>query len=456
MSSSSPITIGIRRENEAQKFEARVPLTPTDIQHLQAVLGDRVRFVIQPAKRRTFVDEDYAAIGVTVQEDLTEADLICCIKEVYPDQLIDGKTYLVFAHVIKSQPANMPILRELLDRHITLMDYECITDEEGRRTVFFGRSAGQTGMVETLRAFGQRLTALGQPCALQELKPVYNYADLAAAKAHLQTLHDRLHQDPSQLGITDYPVVFGFAGTGNVGQGAMEIFDLLSPKTIQPHELPALFESGQTGLFCCPLPKSETLRNGNGGYDAAEYAAFPDRYHSRLPELLPYLSGLLNCVFWAPQYPRILPQDAFRQAWQHGPRRLQVVGDLSCDPPAGSVACTMDAGDLYRPVFDYDPLTHTMQPAFQAETVTVMAVDNLSAGLPRDASVAFSAMLRDHLIDLVQANPRSPDFLQNLPSALRRATVTHRGQLQPRFHTLQSALDHYAPAISLASGRSSC
>jgi len=453
MPSSTPITVGIRRENETKKFEARVPLTPRDIQQLQRELGDRVRFLIQPAKRRTFPDEAYAAVGVTVQEDLTEADIICCIKEVYPDQLIDGKTYLVFAHVIKSQPDNMPILRELLERQITLIDYECITNEEGQRTVFFGHSAGQTGMFETLRAFGQRLTALGQPCLLRDLKPVYDYADLAAAKAHLHGLSDRLRHAPAQLGITDYPVVFGFAGTGNVGQGAMEIFHVLVPQTVQADELPALFEAGQTGLFCCPLPKAATLRNGAGLYDAVEYAAFPDRYQSRVPDLLPYLSGLMNCVFWAPQYPRILPQAGFQRAWQTGIRRLQVVGDLSCDPPAGSVACTLDAGDLYHPVFDYDPLTHTMQPAFQADAVTVMAVDNLSAGLPRDASVAFSAMLRQHLSDLVQAGWRSPNFPETLSPALARAIVTHRGQLQARFQYLQPALETYAPSTHLVSVR---
>jgi saccharopine dehydrogenase (NAD+, L-lysine forming) len=448
MLSSKPVTIGIRRENEARKFEARVPLTPTDIQHMQAVLGDRVRFLIQPAQLRAFADGAYAAVGVTVQEDLSDADIICCIKEVYPEDLIDGKTYLVFAHVIKSQPDNMPILRELLDRQITLIDYECITDAEGRRTVFFGRSAGQTGMFETLRAFGQRLTALGHPCLLQELKPVYEYKRLADAGAHLQQLGDRLQQDPSKLGIIDEPIVFAFAGMGNVGQGAMEIFNLLSPQPTTANDLPNLFDSGQTGLFYCPLHKSDTLYaigKTYRQYNAAEYAMFPNRYHSRLGELLPYLSVLLNCVFWAPQYPRILPHEMFQKAWQTGTQRLQVVGDLSCDPPAGSVACTVDAGNLYHPIFDYDPVSRAVLPVFQQNAVTVMAIDNLAAGLPYDASTEFSAMLRNYLIELAQADFQAANLRATLPPALFRATVTHQGQLQPQFQYLKSALERYAP-----------
>ncbi|MEM9772745.1 MAG: hypothetical protein AAF889_14330, partial [Cyanobacteria bacterium P01_D01_bin.73] len=430
------ITIGIRRENEAKKFEARVPLVPSDIQYLQEKLGNHIRFLIQPATLRTFNDDAYTAVGATVQEDLSEADIICCIKEVYVDQLLKGKTYLVFAHVIKSQPDNMPILRELLDRNITLVDYECITDLEGRRTVFFGRSAGQTGMFETLRALGQRLTAQGKTCIFNELKPVYQYADLADAKDHLRQLGDRLQKNPNLLGITDYPVVFGFAGTGNVGQGALEIFSLLSPKNVAADELAALFKGGETGLWQCSLPKSETLRNRAGTYDAAEYATFPERYRSRVSELLPYLSALLNCVFWAPQYPRILPHEAFREAWLRGARRLQVVGDLSCDPPDGSVACTVDAGDLYNPVFDYDPISRAVLPAFSDDGVTVMAIDNLSAGLPRDASIAFSAMLRNYIVSLVEGDLSQADLSTTLTPPLFGATVTHQGELLEKFRYL--------------------
>ncbi|GAB4458601.1 MAG: saccharopine dehydrogenase [Elainellaceae cyanobacterium] len=443
MTHEACITIGIRRENEDRKFEARVPLVPADVQQLKEQLGDRVRFIVQPARLRTFSDAEFAAAGAIIQEDLSEADMICCVKELYPEQLLDGKTYLVFAHVIKGQPDNMPLLQRLLDRHITLIDYECITDEAGRRTVFFGRSAGQTGMFETLRAFGQRCAALGKSCVFQELKPVYEYTNLTQAKAHLQTLGDRLQQDPTLLGVTDYPLVAAIAGLGNVGQGAREILQLLSPQTVSAEALPALFASGRTGLFQCPLRKSGTLRNADGLFDSAEYATFPDRYSSRIPDLLSYFSILLNCVFWAPQYPRILPHEAFQAAWQYGTRRLQVVGDLSCDPPAGSVACTVQAGDLYNPVFGYDPETRAVLEPFSERGVTVMAVDNLSAGLPHDASIVFSEMLRDYISPLVTARLHETNWADALPPALFRATVTHQGRLMKNFQALRPYLEKY-------------
>ncbi len=449
---SKPVVIGIRRENE-RKFEARVPLIPAHVAQLLAQYPGRVEVLVQPSPLRTFTDAAYEQAGATLQEDLSPADVILCVKELYPEQLLDDKTYLVFAHVIKGQPDNMPVLRDLLQRRITLIDYECITDEEGDRTVFFGRSAGQTGMLETLRALGHRLTALGYPCIFSQLKPVYEYQDLADALNHLATIATTISAQPHSLGITDRPLVFAVAGLGNVGKGALEILHQLPSQTVLPDQLPALFQAYQSPkespgqLYICPLGKADVLRNGAGRFEAQDYAAHPDRYHSILPNLLPYISVLLNCVFYAPGYPRILPQEAFRTAWLQGDRCLQVIGDLSCDPPDGSVACTVQSGDLYHPIFGYNPATgEVCDPSnpFASDGVTVMAVDNLSAGLPKDASIAFSHMLMAVLPSLVTANLQAPDLSCELPPNLLRATVTHQGQLMTRYQYLQPTLAIHA------------
>ncbi|NJO49543.1 MAG: hypothetical protein HC840_08955 [Leptolyngbyaceae cyanobacterium RM2_2_4] len=448
MPSPKPIVIGIRRENDS-KFEARVPLIPAHLEQLSHQLGEQVSFIVQPSPLRTFSDQEYRQVGAIVQADLSDADIVLCIKEVYPEHLLDHKTYLVFAHVIKGQLSNMSVLQALMRRQITLIDYETITDESGKRTVFFGRSAGQTGMFETLRAFGQRLTSQRKPCIFNELKPVYEYVDLADAVQHLKALGAILQQHPEQLGITDYPLVFGFAGLGNVGQGALEIFDCLPTQEVLPTQLADLFRSRNYSpgtLFKCLLQKSDLLRNSLHQFDVQDYAAHPSHYHSILPDLLPYISVLLNCVFYAPQYPRILPNDAFAEAWLRGARRLQVVGDLSCDPPDGSVACTVTSGDLYHPIFDYNPIDGSVSNAFGEDTVTVMAVDNLSAGLPRDASIAFSTMLRDFIPALVKADLHQADLSAQLPPELYKATVTHQGDLMPRYRYLEPYLQTHLNA----------
>ncbi len=100
--------------------------------------------------------------------------------------------------------------------------------------IFFGRSAGYAGMLETLRAFGLRLKAEDKSCIFQQLKPIYEYRNLAEAKEHLRHLAKEIEQNSKLLGMSDLPVVFTFTGLGNVGKGALEIFDLLPIKKVMP------------------------------------------------------------------------------------------------------------------------------------------------------------------------------------------------------------------------------
>ena len=86
---------------------------------------------------------------------------------------------MFFAHVIKGQAYNMPMLRRLMELGCTLIDYEKVIDDNGRRLIFFGRHAGLAGMIETLHALGQRLAWEGIPTPFAELRHAYEYHDLA-------------------------------------------------------------------------------------------------------------------------------------------------------------------------------------------------------------------------------------------------------------------------------------
>ena len=154
----APQKIGILQETKP--YESRVPLVPQDIAGiLRQSWAKSLGFLVQPSPTRAYADRDFAAVGALIQQDLSECTLIMGIKEVPVEWLISNKTYVCFAHVIKGQKQNMPLLQALLQQNITLIDYELITDAKGKRLVFFGRSAGHAGMFETLRAFGLRLKA---------------------------------------------------------------------------------------------------------------------------------------------------------------------------------------------------------------------------------------------------------------------------------------------------------
>ncbi len=115
-------------------------------------------------------------------EDLSPYPVIFAVKEMPLDFFEPGKTYAFFAHVIKGQPYNMPMLQRMLDLGCNLIDYEKVSDEKGRRLIFFGRHAGIAGMIETLWPLGQRLDWEGIPTPFSQLRHTYEYKDLVEAK----------------------------------------------------------------------------------------------------------------------------------------------------------------------------------------------------------------------------------------------------------------------------------
>ena len=209
--------LGIRREDK-NKWERRAPLIPNDTSDLQKKWGLQV--LVQPSSVRVYPDDEYRSAGIEVNEDLGPASVIFAIKEIPAHLILPGKTYVLFAHVVKGQPHNMPMLRRLMELGCSLVDYEKITDDQKRRLIFFGRHAGYAGMIETLRCLGQRLAMSGVSTPLSQVHPAFEYHDLTEVKAQLTALGGEIAQ---QAGAR--PLIFGFSGYGNVSTGAQEVFE---------------------------------------------------------------------------------------------------------------------------------------------------------------------------------------------------------------------------------------
>ena len=221
-------SIGIRRETKSP-WERRCPVTPSLVRHL--VTSADVDVLIQPSARRVFSDSDFTRAGATLTTTLDEANIVVGVKEIPPELLRSDTTYLFFSHVIKGQSYNMPMLKRLMELGCTLIDYERIVDDEGRRLVFFGRFAGVAGMIDSLWVLGQRLAGEGIKTPLAQLEPAHQYENLEVAKAAIRTAGERIASDGLPDGLP--PLVVGIAGYGNVAKGAREILaDLKRPTTI--------------------------------------------------------------------------------------------------------------------------------------------------------------------------------------------------------------------------------
>jgi alanine dehydrogenase len=133
------LMLGIRREDK-NKWEKRTPVTPEHVKKLKD--EHDINAIIQTSPIRIFKDKEYQSIGAQVQEDISNSVVIFAVKEIPLDLFEKNKTYVFFAHVIKGQKKNMPMLKKMMQQGCTLIDYEKITDDKGRRLVFFGRYAG--------------------------------------------------------------------------------------------------------------------------------------------------------------------------------------------------------------------------------------------------------------------------------------------------------------------------
>jgi len=174
------VYIGIRREDKSI-WERRVPIIPEHVRQLREEHSIEVR--VQPSEIRVFQDEEFAQAGAWVEEDLSPCPVVFAVKEIPSHFFHPGHTYVFFAHVIKGQPYNMSMLRRLLELGCQLIDYEKVTDERGRRLIFFGRHAGLAGMIDTLWALGQRLNWEDIPNPFSDLHQACQYDSLAQAKA---------------------------------------------------------------------------------------------------------------------------------------------------------------------------------------------------------------------------------------------------------------------------------
>lgn len=426
--------IGIRREDKSV-WERRVPLTP---EHARSLKAAGIDLAVQSSRQRIFSDADYTAAGIAVQTDLHDCDLIMGVKEI-PLALIEHeKTYVCFAHVIKGQPHNMPLLKRMMERGVTLFDYERVVDGRKRRLIFFGRHAGLAGMLNSLWALGQRLKTEGIQTPFSRLRQMRTYESLTEARQALAQIAAEIREGGIPAAV--HPLVIGIAGYGNVAGGAHEILDLLPVKTLQPRDLIHGPDPGSLScrhVYCVVFKEKDCVapKLPGNAFDLQEYyRRGRQKYNGCFEKYLPHLTVLVNCIYWDSRYPRLVSLQACRSLWpQSGVSpKLRVIGDITCDV-SGSIECNVRTTDPGNPVYVYTPHSSDTTDGFAGQGPVVMAVDILPAEIPREASLHFSQALKPLIPALAEADYRAPFDELNLPAALKGAMILQRGKLTPDY-----------------------
>jgi alpha-aminoadipic semialdehyde synthase len=423
------LRVAIRREDK-NEWERRAPLTPD---HVRRLVEQGVAFVVQPSERRIFPDAEYAEAGAEVREDIADCQVVLAVKEIPPRHLLEGRTYLYFSHTIKGQPYNMPMLRHLLEIGADLIDYECITDDQGLRLIAFGEQAGQAGMIDTLWALGRRLDAEGLATPLLGIEPAWAYASLDEARAAVRRAGERVAREGLGAGVS--PITIAVLGHGRVAAGAWDILAELPIKEVLAEDLP--HHRGEDPLQLVKLyPQHYVARRRDGGFDFDQYCAQPELYEPTLERHLPFVDCLVNGIYWDPRYPKLLTREQLRAMWsrEESPA-LRVIGDITCDI-RGALDSTVQVTTPDRPTYLYLPDEDAAIDAWTGTGPLVLAVDNLPAELPRDASRSFGDALAGFVRPLADAHADGSLDPTRLPAPLARALITHRGSLTEPYRYL--------------------
>ncbi len=430
--------IGIRYEDK-YKMERRVPLIPA---HVKELVSQGFEVQVVPSEKRIFKDDEYREAGAVLKEEPLDAQLILGVKEMPTGYFKEGRTYIFFSHTIKGQSYNMPLLKDMMESGINLIDYERIVDEKGRRLIFFGRFAGLAGMINSLWSLGQRLKLKGMDTPFLKIKQAHHYNSLEEAKAAVSEAGKEIAK--SGLPESLAPLTVGITGYGNVSKGAQEILSLLPVIEISPDDLLTLKnEKDLPGnvIYKTVFEERHLAEPKEKGkaFELQEYYNHPERFNGVFEKYLPHISVLMNCMYWDDRYPRIVTKDYLETLWKSGNLRLEVIGDVTCDPD-GSVEITHMGTAIEDPVFVYNPETRKPVMGFEGDGVLVMAVDILPSELPRESSVAFSNALIKMLPDLAKADLNAPFEELDIPLPFKKAMILHKGVLNPDYKYLEKYL----------------
>ncbi len=427
--------LGIVKETK-NKWERRVPLNPLTVKEL---IQKGFEVIVQPSDVRIYKNEEYISVGAKLSEDLSRCDFIIGVKEIPLDALIPGKPHLFFSHTIKGQDYNMPLLQKILDEKITLLDYEKILDSKNKRLVFFGKFAGNAGMVDTLYGLGQRLKQHhGLDTPFLKIKQSYQYESVQDAIEHLKIIGKEIEENGFPKEIT--PLNIFLLGYGHVASGCKEILRAFPAIEVNPDELQKYQNNYQDNKIYFSVFKEKHLveRRDGSQFNLQYFFEHCSEYNSKFEKYLPFCSVYINAIYWNIDCPVYLRRSELAKI-QGENQKLIIIGDISCDI-SGSVQATLKYTTPDNPVFIFNAKTGEVMDGFIGEGFADMAVDNLPCEFAREASDYFSNALMPFIEKMLLNDYSKPAKESELPEEIKKSCITHQGKLQPEYEYLEGCL----------------
>ena len=396
--------LGLIKEGKVPS-DNRVALTPKQCKWLLEQHPDW-DILVESSATRCYKDIEYQREGIKVVEDISSADILLGIKEVPKSQLIPNKTYLFFSHTKKAQSFNQALFHTMMDKQITLIDYECLEHEDGQRLIGFGFFAGIVGAHNGIMAYGNRTKEF----TLGRVKDVKDYMEL-------------IH---TYFGLKLPPIKIAVTGSGRVAHGILEIMNLMDVQQVEPDEF-------KTRTYPYPVyvhlkGKDLYKRKDNGSYERNDFHNHPENYECLFKEYLPYTKILMNGVYWEKGIPPLFTLEELKDENSV----LTTIADIT-DDAFGSVPCNLGDASSDDPIYGVQLDSCEKCNPYNYNCVDIMAVGNLPNELPRDASRFFGEQLIKYVLgDLVKGgNP-----------IIEKATMLNKGKLTDYYNYLAEYAQH--------------
>ena len=393
------IKIGLIREGKTPS-DNRVSLTPAQCKWIHKN-SDSVKVIVQSSSTRCFSDREFLMAGVEVRENISDCDIFLGIKEIPVEELIAEKIYLFFSHTKKQQPRNQKLLSAILDKGITLIDYECLEHEDGQRIIGFGFFAGVVGAHNGMMAYGNRTGT-------------YNLDRVYKQRNFRELIH-------TYFGLKLPNIKIVVTGSGRVAHGVLEIMNLMEVVEVEPDEY---LQKKFSYPVYTQLKGTDLYEHGiHKNYSREHFHLHAEEYQCKF---LPYSHVsdiLMNGVYWEKHFPRLFE----RTAIQNKDFALQTIADIA-DDAGGSVPINLGDQTIDDPVYGVDRKTLEKTAPNLPGSIDIMAVGNLPNELPRDASRYFGEQLIKYvLLDLVSGGS----------DILDKATIVKNGKLTEHFEYLR-------------------
>jgi len=358
------LKFGLIREGKIPS-DNRVALSPAHCKFINKT-QEGIEVIVQHSDSRCYTDKEYERAGATLKEDISECDILLGIKEVSIEMLIPNKTYLFFSHTKKLQPYNQKLIKAIIAKKITLIDYECLEHEDGKRIIGFGFFAGVVGAHNGMMAYGLKTGA-------------YKLDRVNSNKGFQDLIH-------TYFGLNIPPIKIAVTGSGRVAHGVLEIMNLLGIYEVEPDEY--LEKTFSYPVYVHLKGKDLYQHKEHNNYHRDDFHQNPSQYNCTFEQYIPHTDILMNGIYWDHDIPRLFEKEAL----QRSDFNIKTIADIT-DDMYGSIPCNLGDSTIDDPVYGVDKFTMERTAPYLLNSIDIMAVGNLPNELPRDASRYFGEQL---------------------------------------------------------------